>query len=280
MEVSLDAAQLHGLLAKAPTDPRIRYVSPVGQIRAQGMPNDPFVRDIDAWSNLPYEWQFAPAHVDRAFDFSQGDPQIKVGVIDTGVADVPDLAGKVDEFWSFAPDGTLTRDSMTGGTDPWGHGTGVTSIIAANADDHFGMAGFGGAAHAIVVSACPDYFLCPDTWVARALLKLDALGVRIVNISLGGQTPNEPPLLDAIHKVAADGVLIVASAGNSSQPCRLAGRVPAALRRRAGLRHRRRGGRQGRQARRLLELREHLSLVAPGAFLGELRRRARRASVL
>lgn len=268
VEVAVDAAQLDALLAKAPTDPRIRYVSPAGRIRAQSMPNDPFVHDIDGWSNLPYEWQFAASHVDHAFDFSQGNPQMDVGVIDTGVADHPDLAGKIDEFWSFAPDGTLTQGRVGGDTDPWGHGTAVTSIIAANVDDHVGMAGFAGASHVIVVSACPEYFLCPDTWVATALLKLDSLGVRIVNISLGGQSPNEPPLLDAIHKAAADGVLIVASAGNVHSHVGW----PAAYLQPSG------GGRgygiavgavdkDGKLAD-FSNFGDHLSLVAPGSFVG------------
>lgn len=61
-EVRVGRAQLRALLAKAPSDRRIRYVSPPGPPRRLlSMPNDPFVsmelattRAYSGW----YEWQF------------------------------------------------------------------------------------------------------------------------------------------------------------------------------------------------------------------------------
>ncbi|MFL6067072.1 MAG: S8 family peptidase [Gaiellaceae bacterium] len=97
--------------------------------------------------------------------------------------------------------------------DDYGHGTAVASLIAANVDDGFGMAGFGGATHVLAFRACPDGF-CSDFQLGRALTTLTSLGVRIVNMGDGGSAPDEPPLVDAIHKAAAAGVLIVAAAGN------------------------------------------------------------------
>lgn len=140
-EVSVDRAQLHELLANAPTDPRLRYVSPVGPRRQTlAMPNDPLLHTLDGSTGLPYEWQFAAAHVDRALDLSRGSRSIVVGTIDTGAADVPDLAGKVDGRWGFAQDGSPIPESRPGGNDEVGHGTAVASLIAANVDDGFGMA--------------------------------------------------------------------------------------------------------------------------------------------
>ena len=57
--------------------------------------------------------QFAAAHVDRALDFTPGSPRIVVGVIDTGVDNVPDLAGKIDSLWSV--NGTHGRRSVGAG---------------------------------------------------------------------------------------------------------------------------------------------------------------------
>ena len=76
------------------------------------------------------------------------------------------------------------------------------------------MAGFGGATHVIAVHTGYQG-LFYDTSIAIALTKLDALGVRIVNMSLGGPAPSQPILIDAIHKAAADGILLVAASGNS-----------------------------------------------------------------
>jgi subtilisin family serine protease len=108
-----------------------------------------------------------------------------------------------------SPTGKLTRDR--GGNDFAGHGTAVASLIAANVDDGFGMAGFGGASHVIAIRATT----LNGVAVAAALLKLDALGARIVNMSFGSPRPEPPIVLDAIRKAAADGLLLIAAAGNS-----------------------------------------------------------------
>jgi subtilisin family serine protease len=229
------------------------------------MPNDPLVNTIDPSTSQPYEWQFSASHVDQALDRTPGDPSIVVGVIDSGVDEVPDLAGKIDGLWNVAPNGLVAPVPVSGGNDDTGHGTAVASLIAANVDDGFGMAGFGGATHVIAVHAGYQGIF-HDTAIAVALTKLDALGARIVNLSLGGPTPSEPILIDAIHKAAADGVLIVAATGNTS------GEVswPAAALQPSG------GGRgfglavgatdaDGRLAR-FSNAGKHLSLVAPGTI--------------
>lgn len=201
------------LLANAAGESRIRYLSSLGSKRhLAAMPNDPLLWMTDASTNLPYEWEFAAAHVDRAFDFSTGSPAVVVGTIDTGAADVPDLVGKVDARWTVAQDGALHRDTYA--SDDLGHGTAVASLIAANAGDGFGMAGFGGAAHVIAVR---DWALT-DISIAVALMKLDSLGARIVNMSFSGGAEEPPVMLDAIHKATADGLLLVAAAGNLNMP--------------------------------------------------------------
>ena len=260
-QVSVDPAQLRSLLANVPGDPRIRYVTPVGPSRRLlGLPNDPLLRTVNPALGLPWEWQFGASGVERALELSPGSRAIVVGTIDSGVADVPDLAGKVDGQWSFV--NGLEPDA--GSDDGNGHGTAVASLIAANPDDGFGMAGFGGATH--VISFRVDYL--NDPAIAVALTKLVSLGVRIVNMSIGGYTPDAPILIDAIHKAAAAGVLLVAAAGNSSRFVA----YPAAHLQPAG------GGRSyglavgasnvGGTLADFSNSGEHLSLVAPGDHSG------------
>jgi hypothetical protein len=211
-EVSVTNAQLHALLANAPSDERVRYVSTLGPTRKLfRLRNDPMLRTINPAINAPYEWQFAATHVDRALNLSQGSSMILTCTIDSGVADVPDLAGKVDGRWAFAGQ-TQTPVSGPGGTDEEGHGTAVASLIAANNDDGFGMAGFGGATH--VVTFRDDALA--DTSIALALTKLTRLGCRIVNMSLGGPDPLSPIFRDSLDRASAAGVLVVAAAGNDS----------------------------------------------------------------
>jgi subtilisin family serine protease len=263
--VHVDAAQLHALLAHATTDRRLRYVSPLGPPRhVSDLPNDPLVRNVDPMTRLPYEWQFASANLAGALALTPGDARIQVGIIDTGVDAVPDLAGKIDGLYDVTTHGTQLSPS-TSGNDDYGHGTAVASLIAANG---FGMAGFGGVAHVIGIHADNEGRFY-DADVAQAIAKLDVLGVRIVNLSIGGPEPSSPILVDAIDKAASDGMLIVAASGNEG------GQVdwPAALLQPSG------GGESyglavgatnvnGSHAS-FSNFGEHLSLVAPGIFTGD-----------
>jgi len=213
VQVTLDAEELRNLLAAAAADPRIRYVSPVGPLRhTANLPSDPLLQTVDPVTAQPFEWQFAKANLEHALELTPGDARIEVGVIDTGVDVVPDLAGKVDGLYDVVLDSTMPSPSATG-NDDYGHGTAVASLIAASAGDGFGMAGFGGAARVVGVHA-GTLGGFTDIDVAVALAKLDELGVRIVNLSLGGPSPSSPIFVDALHKAAADGMLIVAAAGN------------------------------------------------------------------
>jgi subtilisin family serine protease len=167
----------------------------------------PLLTTADPATGRPYEWQYAAANVGPALAISAGSPTVRVGIIDTGAADVPDLAGKVDERWTVSQNGKLTRD--THAFDAAGHGTAVSSLIAANG---FGMAGFGGETHLVVIR---DWTLTAVS-VAAALMKLDSLGVRIVNMSFGSPAALAPVELKAIRKVTADGMLLIAATGNSA----------------------------------------------------------------
>jgi subtilisin family serine protease len=266
--VHVDAAQLHALLAHATGDRRIRYVSPVGPPRhVSNIANDPLVQNVDPRTKLPYEWQFASADLGGALALTAGDPRIQVGVVDTGVDAVPDLAGKIDGLYDVTAHGTQ-RSASTAGNDDYGHGTAVASLIAANDGDGFGMAGFGGAAHVIGMHA-DNQGRFYDADLAQAIAKLDALGVRIVNLSIGGPEPSSPILVDAIDKAASDGVLIVAASGNDGGPVDW----PAALLQHSG------GGEsyglavgatnaEGSYAS-FSNFGKYLSLVAPGIFTGD-----------
>ena len=72
------------------------------------VPNDPYLSTVDDATNLPYEWAFLATHVDRALDYTKGDSRVVVGVIDSGVAHVPDLAGKIDSLWNVSG-GTISQ---------------------------------------------------------------------------------------------------------------------------------------------------------------------------
>ena len=140
-EVGIGRAAL-AAIASAPIDSRIRYVSPLGPTRhADEHAQRPDAVD-DRYSSRAAVRVAVRSRTSTGRSIcTQGSPTIVVGTIDTGVGDVPDLAGKVDGRWNIAQDGTLTRRVPGGNDDRRGHGTAVASLIAANVDDGFGMAG-------------------------------------------------------------------------------------------------------------------------------------------
>lgn len=142
-----------------------------------------------------------------AWRFSMGDPGIIVAVVDSGVnASHPDLNGRVLAGYDF----------VNGDNDPQddhGHGTHVSGIIAAVANNGIGMAG-----------VCPLCSILPvkvldanntGTWsnVAAGIVYAVDNDARVINLSLGGNS-NTQFMQDAISYAVENGVLVVAAAGN------------------------------------------------------------------
>lgn len=187
-------------------DPRIRYVEPVTVARPAHVRNDPLTYEIDPKTGVPYEWQFHAVGADQALNLGRGDPGILVGVLDTGITVVPDLAGKIAEtFW----DPTAT----TSAGDALGHGTFVASIIASKNDDGRGLAGFCGACRLAVYKA-PRL---TNVQVAEGIRTLTDAHVRVINLSIVLDAPSQA-VIDALNYATAAGVLVVAAAGNDGQP--------------------------------------------------------------
>jgi Subtilase family len=183
-------------------DPRFRYVEPLRRREAFHNRNDPLTTTVDPTTHLPFEWQFAHVGLDSALNVDRGSPSIVVGVIDTGWGQVPDLAGKVVTSWYFTGQTTDPFDTL-------GHGTFVSSLVAALNDDGQGMAGFCGSCKLDIVK---DVYL--DSFsVSTAIRTLTDAGVRVINMSFGGPGISQLEK-DALDYAIGKGVLLVASAGN------------------------------------------------------------------
>jgi hypothetical protein len=144
--------------------------------------------------------------MDSALNVDRGSPAIVVGVIDTGWGQVPDLAGKVVTSWYFTGQTTDPFDTL-------GHGTFVSSLVAALNDDGQGMAGFCGSCKLDIVK---DIGLTSLS-VATAIRQLTDAGVRVINMSFGGPGMSQLEK-DALDYAIGKGVLLVASAGNDGGP--------------------------------------------------------------
>lgn len=183
-------------------DARIRYVEPLVAAHIAHVRNDPLTYEIDPATGAPYEWQFHAIGADQALNLAKGDPSLLVGVVDSGIAPVPDLTGKIAEtFWDPAFNSSAV--------DRLGHGTFVSSIIASRNDDGFGLAGFCGACRLAVYKAEP----LTDVQVAEGIQKLTDAHVRVINLSIVLDHPAQD-VIDAINYATNAGVLVVAASGN------------------------------------------------------------------
>ncbi|MBL8189756.1 MAG: S8 family serine peptidase, partial [Acidobacteria bacterium] len=161
----------------------------------------------------------------------KGDKDTVVAVIDTGVdTRHPDLArnlwsnkreangkknedddrdGYVDNVsgWNFVND---TPNVM----DDHGHGTAMAGILAAEANNHQGIAGVMWQASLMPLKALDSTGSGAISDVVEAIDFAVSHGAGVINCSFGTEAFSQS-LLDAIARASLSGVLVVASAGNN-----------------------------------------------------------------
>ncbi|MDP9239142.1 MAG: S8 family serine peptidase [Actinomycetota bacterium] len=146
--------------------------------------------------------------------------EVTVALIDTGVRQVDDLAGRV----MAGPDFSAEGDSRT---DSYGHGTVMAGIIAGDGTDSAGdLAGaYIGMAPRATVLSVKVAGRNGATDVSTVLAAMQWVGshaaanhIRAVNISWGttsDQSPTLDPLNYAVERLWSAGVVVIAAAGNA-----------------------------------------------------------------
>jgi hypothetical protein len=131
------------------------------------------------------------------------NPQIKVGILDTRLFAHPDLAGRY-----LADHGTLVPAATASTPDSEAHATFIAGVVVARAPN----------ADLVVGHVLNAYNICGSSWdVATRMAAFADAGVSVLNISFGAVThDDQPPLVlrRTVQALTADGVVIVAAAGN------------------------------------------------------------------
>ena len=235
--VSVDSGSVGQGVAKLEASPDVLYAEPNYRRAPTRTPNDTFFPRLWGLDNTAQDFGTGrrgtlDADIDapEAWERQTGDRSVKVAVIDTGVADHPDLRsnvwtnpdeipgngvdddrnGYVDDVrgWDFvggpSSEGNVTDD------DAEGHGTHVAGTIGADGDNGAGVTGVNWD-----VSLMPLQILGPDGGsVADAIQAYDyarVKGARVINASFGGASASRTEH-DAIARLS--GTLFVAAAGN------------------------------------------------------------------
>ena len=211
------------------------YVEPDWTVHLLQTPSDTAFTNGTLWGLQNTGQNGGTAGIDvnavAAWDLTIGDPNVIVGVVDTGVRySHQDLIGNmwvnadeipgnsIDDDGNGYVDDVYGINAITGSGDPMDdhdHGTHVAGTIAATANDagqHVGVA-YGTKIMALKFIAASgtgdtsDAIACIDYAIEQ--------GVDILNNSWGGGGPSQA-LLDAINAVNDAGILFVAAAGNSA----------------------------------------------------------------
>jgi serine protease AprX len=143
---------------------------------------------------------------------------IGVAVIDSGIAPGVDLAGRITTFYDF----TNGKTRQTAPFDDFGHGTHVAGLIGSNGTGsgyvHMGVAP---SVRLIGLKVLDSRGRGQTSDVLRAIdfavANRARFGIDIVNISLGHpilEPASTDPLVQAVERAVAAGLIVVASAGN------------------------------------------------------------------
>jgi len=181
-----------------------------------GHPPQTLAQSVNAPIYAPTQSEFARSVSVRQLNLSGVHSQgilgrgVIVGVLDTGLnLNHPEFRNSGRILTGY--------NASTGGTDvsdDWGHGTHVAGIIAAAADGQgmYGVAPGTSLLPVKVFGGAPGMSAASSADIDRGLLYATSHGARVINLSLGG---NSPTGSTALSRMAADNrTLVVVAAGN------------------------------------------------------------------
>jgi thermitase len=167
-----------------------------------------------ATGNAPATSQYALAALGlpQAWQTTQGNPNIKIAVIDSGVDPThPDLIANLLPGAAFigSKDTNTQRPAWT---DEFGHGTHVAGIIAAMANN-VGVTGVAPFCKILPVKVLDEWGNGDTVSVSQGVEWATAQGAQVMNLSLRVHQ-RDPVMEEAINKALANNTVVVAATGN------------------------------------------------------------------
>lgn len=147
-------------------------------------------------------------NVPGAWSRTTGRSGVRIAVIDTGVANHPELKDKVVAKYDAVYGGRSVGDTV-------GHGTFVASVAAAQTGNKRGVAGVGWNSSLMIVKVDDNQGNIWGDALGRGIRWAVNHDADVINISLGGKK-DDPSVRRAIGYAKSKGVLIVAASGNDA----------------------------------------------------------------
>jgi len=182
------------------SDVRTKYVEKNATTgKGAFLPNDTFYQN---------QWHHGLINSEAAWDINRGSSDVVVAVLDSGLqVGNTDVSGpRFLSGFDFVNNDSDTDDDQS-------HGTYVTGLIAANADN-----GYSGAGVDHFTTILPVKVLNADNRgstfdLVQGINYAVSQGADVINMSLGG-FPNANSLNEALLMARASGAIVIASAGN------------------------------------------------------------------
>ena len=192
------------VIRRLSSDPRVSLAQTIETFTTQGTGGDPY-------AHLQHSSQ--TLRLDLAHRWATGKG-VRIAVVDTGVDfDHPDLRGRVVKAQSFVDRGEKSFTSDI-------HGTAVTGLIAATANNDIGIVGVAPGAEIYALKACWQQppgareAVCNSYTLAKAVDFAILQGVQVLNFSLAG--PSDPLLGRLISQALSRGIVVVAADGGTT----------------------------------------------------------------
>ncbi len=239
---NVDVSDFNSILSN---DPDIEYMQTANNYQVDFTPNDSLVNN---------QWGLEKIKAFDAWDITQGSDTVLLAIIDTGIDyEHPDLKNKIfinpgetgldqygndkrtngidddgngfiDDYmgWDFTDRLGFPFDSTGGDYLDWdnnpydenGHGTYISGIAAAETNNFTGIAGVAPLIKVLNLRAFDPGGYGEEDDVAAAILYAVQMGVKVINMSFGDNAFSYV-LRDVIRYAYSQGVVLVASAGNS-----------------------------------------------------------------
>lgn len=161
-------------------------------------PNDP---------NYPSQVYLPYMNTPAAWDITTGSRDIKVAVLDTGINTTN------TDLRNMNVTGYNVIANSTNYADDHGHGTMVTSVIAAQMNNSFGFAGIAPDVSFLAVKVMSSSGTGTYSDMIKGIEYAVNQGASVINMSIGGRTASSA-LQTAVKNAVSRGVTIVAAAGN------------------------------------------------------------------